>query len=82
MTTRNQVAITMGVGFGLIVAVLIGVLLQAPAKPIATNSVVVRRELGLLSPHTRVCPADERLPASTDAVRVSLIAYPSALRSR
>ena len=59
----------------MIVAVLIGVLLQAPAKPIATNSVVVRRELGLLSPHTRVCQADERLPASTDAVRVSLIAY-------
>jgi len=75
MTARNQVAITIGVGFALIVAVLVVVLLQAPDERISTNSVVVQREIGLFSPHDAVCQSNERLPASTDALRMSLIAY-------
>jgi hypothetical protein len=75
MTTRKKVAITIGAGSALIVAVLLAVLLHAPNEPISTNSVAVQREIGLFSAHDVVCQSNERLPASTDALRMSLIAY-------
>lgn len=75
MTTRARVAITMALGGALIMGVLLAILLQAPREVISTNNITVAQEVGLLGPHTTVCQADERLPASTAAVRVSLIAY-------
>jgi hypothetical protein len=75
MTTRYQVAITMAFGFVLITAVLVGILVHAPDEVKSSNSTTVSRELGLFSPHATVCQANERLPASTAALRVSLIAY-------
>jgi hypothetical protein len=75
MTARYQVAITIAVGFALITAALVGILVQAPKKIISTNSITVAPELGLFRPNTTVCQANERLPASTAALRMSLIAY-------
>jgi hypothetical protein len=74
MTTRNQVAITLAVGFVLIAAGLGGVLVQAPDEIVSANSITVAEELGLFREHTTVCQANERLPASTAALRISLTA--------
>ncbi len=75
MTTRRRVAITLASGLALIALVLVAVLLQAPRKIISTNDVPVSQGLGLLSPNTTVCQANERIPPSTAALRMSLIAY-------
>lgn len=75
MTTRSKVVITLAVGFALITAALVALLVQAPDQIISTNSVAVAEELGVFSPRTTVCQANERLPASTTALRMSLIAY-------
>lgn len=65
----------MAVGFVLIVAVLIGILAHAPAKILSTNYVRVTGPLGFFHEHTTVCQANEHVPASTEAIRMSLIAY-------
>jgi hypothetical protein len=75
MTTRQRVVITLASGLALIAVVLVVVLLQAPRKIISTNYIPISQGLGLLSPNTTVCQADERIPASTAALRMSLIAY-------
>jgi hypothetical protein len=75
MTARAHVAVTISVGFALIGAVLLGVLLQSPNTVIASNHLTVRGEVGPFEPHTKVCQANEPLPASTAAIRVSIIAY-------
>jgi hypothetical protein len=75
MTKRHQVAITLALGFILITAVLGVILLQAPDDIISTNSVTVTQPLGLFDRHAKVCQATERLPASTEALRISLIGY-------
>src|ERR1039458_8113023 len=75
MTTRYQVAITLAFGLVLITAALVGLLAQAPDEVRSTNYITGQQELGLLRPHATVCQADERLPASTAALRMSLIAY-------
>jgi hypothetical protein len=63
---------TLAVGFAIISTVLLVVLLRVPDAVISTNSVAARQELGLFREHTTVCQADERLPASTSALRMSL----------
>jgi hypothetical protein len=75
MTTQYKVAITLACGFAVITAVLIALLLHAPDEIISTNSIAVAEELGVFSRHTTVCQANERIPASTTALRMSLIAY-------
>ena len=75
MPRRHQVAITLALGFVVIAAVLVAILVQEPREVISTNNITVEREIGLLGPHTTVCQANERLPASTTALRISLIAY-------
>jgi hypothetical protein len=65
----------MAVGFVLIVGVLIGILAHAPAEVLSTNYVRVTGPLGLFREHTTVCQANERIPTSTEAIRISLIAY-------
>ena len=75
MTGRARVAVTISVGLALIGAVLLGVLLQAPDTVIASNHLTVRGEVGPFEPHTKVCQANEPLPASTAAIRMSIIAY-------
>src|ERR1039458_1004774 len=75
MTTRYQVAITLAFGLVLITAALVGLLAQTPDEVRSTNYITGQQELGLLRPHATVCQADERLPASTAALRMSLIAY-------
>jgi hypothetical protein len=62
----------MALGFILITAVLGVILLQAPDGVLSTNSITVTQELGLFRERTTVCQANERLPASTAALRVSL----------
>lgn len=64
----------MGVGFALILAVTLLVLLQTPRRVTATNYVPLTEELGLFHEHTTVCQANELLPSSTSALRISLIA--------
>jgi hypothetical protein len=56
-------------------ALLARVLLEAPPMVIASNSVTVTRELAHFPSHAIVCQAGEVLPASTTALRMSLIAY-------
>jgi hypothetical protein len=75
MTTLNRVAIAMTVGFVLIVGVAIGILARVPDQILSTNYVRVTGPLGFFRERTIVCQANERLPASTEAVRMSLIAY-------
>jgi hypothetical protein len=75
MTPRKQVAVTITVGFAVIVIVLLVVLLQTPSTPISSNAVTVERELGLFSGRATVCQKDERLPVSTSALRMSLVSY-------
>jgi hypothetical protein len=65
----------MAAGVLLIAGLLLGVLLQSPARVIASNSVTVEGELGPVESGTEVCQAEERLPASTQALRVSVAAY-------
>jgi hypothetical protein len=72
MSRRRQVALTMGVGFALMAAVLVWLLLQTPKAVISSNYVTVTQELGLLREHTTVCQSGERLPAGTAAIRVSM----------
>jgi hypothetical protein len=62
----------MGVGFALMAAVLVWLLLQTPKAVISSNYVTVTQELGLLREHTTVCQSGERLPAGTAAIRVSM----------
>jgi hypothetical protein len=57
------------------VGLLLGVLLQTPERVIASNSVTVVGELGPAPRGSTVCQAGERLPASTQTIRVSLAAY-------
>jgi len=71
----NRVAITLGFGFALITAALVATLLRTPDAVTSTNSITVTGELGYFSPHTTVCQSNDAFPASTTAVRVSLIAY-------
>jgi hypothetical protein len=75
MTRGYQVVITAAVGFVLITAALIGILVQAPDELKSSNSITVAQELSLFNRHTTVCQANERLPASTAALRMSLISY-------
>lgn len=75
MRRRSPVAITLALGFALIAALLLGVLAQAPAAVIATNSVAVAESLGAFPGHATVCQARERIPRSTTALRISLIAH-------
>ncbi len=74
MTTRSHVAITIGCGLAVIAAAVIGILVQTPDQVISSNQVVGGRELAMFHEHTVVCQADERLPARTVALRVSLAA--------
>jgi hypothetical protein len=62
----------MGIGFALIAAALVWLLLQTPKAVISSNYVTVTQELGLLREHTKVCQTGERLPAGTEAIRVSM----------
>jgi hypothetical protein len=76
MTPRYRVAITMVVGCILIIAVLVKVMTQAPREVLATNHIGAEGPLGFFPrEHAVVCQASERLPAATDAVRLSLLAY-------
>lgn len=75
MTKRHPVAITLAVGFALITALLIGTLVQTPDEIIATNTTALATEVGLFSRPSTICQANERIPASTTALRVSLVAY-------
>lgn len=75
MLRRHHTAVTLALGFALIAAVLVGVLVQTPEQVISTNSITVAGALGDFQQDTTVCQADERLPASTVALRMSLIAY-------
>jgi hypothetical protein len=65
----------MALGFILITAVLGVILLRAPDDVISTNFVTVTQQLSLFGRHAKVCQATERLPASTEALRISLIGY-------
>jgi hypothetical protein len=75
MTKRHQVAITLALGFILITAALGVILLRSPDDVISTNAVTVTQPLGLFGRHANVCQASERLPASTKALRISLIGF-------
>jgi hypothetical protein len=55
MTPRKQVAVTITVGFAVIVIVLLVVLRQTPSAPISSNRVTVERELGPFSERATVC---------------------------
>ena len=74
-SARSRVTIVILLGLIAIVAVLARILLQTPQVVIATNSVKVAGELAHFPPHATVCQAEESLPASTEALRMSLIAY-------
>jgi hypothetical protein len=65
----------MAFGFVLITAVLVGILLHSPYEIISTDSIPVSSELGIFGPNTTVCQANARIPASTAALRMSLVAY-------
>ena len=65
----------MAVGALIIAGLLLGVLLQTPDRVIASNSVTVAGELGSAPGGATVCQAGERLPPSTQALRLSLAAY-------
>jgi hypothetical protein len=72
---RSRVTIVILLGLIVIVAVLTRTLLRTPQVVIATNSVKVAGELAHFPLRATVCQAGETLPASTDALRMSLIAY-------
>lgn len=72
---RSRVTIVILFGLIAIAAILAHTLLQAPQIVIATNSVKVAGELAHFPPRTTVCQGGESLPASTQALRMSLIAY-------
>ena len=65
----------MAAGIAVITAVIIAVVLHAPQPAISSNYVNVSQELGLFRQHKTVCQANERLPASTVALRISLISH-------
>jgi hypothetical protein len=65
----------MVLGLVVITAALVGVLAQTPKKVIASNYVKVAEELGLFPKNTTVCQAGERIPASTVALRISIVAH-------
>lgn len=74
MTTRSHVAITIGCGLAVIAAAVLVILVQVPDQVISSNQVAGGRELAFFHEHTTVCQGDERLPARTVALRVSLAA--------
>jgi hypothetical protein len=65
----------MTLGALIIAGLLLGVLLQTPERVIASNSVTIAGELGSAPSGSTVCQAGERLPASTQTLRVSLAGY-------
>jgi hypothetical protein len=65
----------MALGAVVLTGLMIGVLLQSPDRVIASNSITVAGELSSDEPGTEVCQAGERIPALTDALRVSVAAY-------
>jgi len=75
MSARRRVAITLALGLVVITAALIGVLAQTPRALIASNGIYVTEELGLFHEHTTVCQAGERIPASTSALRISMVGH-------
>ena len=75
MSKRAQVAVTFLVGLAVIAATLIAVLLQSPRRAIATNRISVTGELTGFRRHTTVCQGAERIPAGTEALRISAAAY-------
>jgi hypothetical protein len=75
MTTQARVAAAIVVGALIITGLLLGVLLQTPEREIASNSVVVAGELGPMRRGTEICQGGEQLPASTQALRLSVAAY-------
>ncbi len=74
MTARVKARWVCGVGVAAIAVVLMVVLLGTPQRVAATNAATVAGEMGAFSSHTVVCQTDERIPAGTDALRLSVIA--------
>jgi hypothetical protein len=58
-----------------IAATLIAVLLQSPRRVLATNRISVTGQLTGLRRHVTVCQGAERIPAGTEALRISAAAY-------
>jgi hypothetical protein len=73
-TERPLVAITLLIGFLAIGAALVATLSQAPPKVISSDAITVAGNLGSFEGGATVCQADEHIPASTSAIRISLIA--------
>ena len=71
---RSRVAYTLLAGFLAIGAVLVATLTKAPAEALSSNGVTVIGDFGSFEGKAVVCQASERIPASTAAIRVSLIA--------
>jgi hypothetical protein len=65
----------MVLGLVVITAALVGVLAQTPKRMIASNYVTVEEELGLFPENATVCQASERIPASTAALRISIVGH-------
>jgi hypothetical protein len=72
---RTRVMTTLVIGLAVIAALLARALLETPQMVIASNSVTVTGELAHFPARAVVCQAGEILPASTTALRMSLIAY-------
>jgi hypothetical protein len=75
MSTRTKAAITLAAGLLVIAAALLAVLLQSPRKVTGSNGITTVGELTGFHRHTVICQGGEVLPASTEAVRVSIAAY-------
>jgi hypothetical protein len=58
-----------------IAAALFAVLLQSPRRVIATNRISATTELTEFRRHATVCQGAERIPAGTEALRISAAAY-------
>jgi hypothetical protein len=75
MNSRTKAAITLAAGLLVIAAALLAVLLQAPRKVTGSNEIATVGELVSFRPQMTLCQGDELLPASTEAVRLSVAAY-------
>jgi hypothetical protein len=75
VSARARVAITMAVGAALIGGLLLGVLLHAPYRVLASNRVAAEENLASFQRGGTFCQSREFLPAGTDALRVSTAAY-------
>jgi hypothetical protein len=65
----------MAVGAAAVTALLVGVLLKTPERVLGSNSITVAGLLGSAPSGTRICQTGERLPASTESLRISIAAY-------